>query len=198
MEINPVEINGNWAHGWALDLHTISSVPVGYNFFGHLEFDTTRSEIGEAIYQLKYRNDKSKIDPVAQAVADFIKSKHELNDVCAIIAASPSDTSRSFQPVVEIAKIVGARLNISVPEDYLQKIKQTPVLKNETDSQKRHEALEGVFKIIDARYSDKHILVFDDLFRSGETLKAICGTLSAQGKVGKISVVTATYTRSRK
>jgi hypothetical protein len=28
MEINPQKIEGNWEEGWAMDLHTVSSVPV--------------------------------------------------------------------------------------------------------------------------------------------------------------------------
>src|SRR3989338_3846751 len=107
MKIDPKEIKGNWAHGWALDIHTLSSMPIGYNEFGHLEFDTTRSEIGEAIYKLKYRDDGSQVEAIAQVVSDFIKSKQELKEICAIIATPPSDVNRPFQPVIEISKVIG-------------------------------------------------------------------------------------------
>ncbi len=198
MKIDPKSIKGNWTFGWALDVHTLSSMPIGPNEFGHMQFDNTYSEIGEAIFKLKYRNDKSQVNVIAQVVTDFIKSKSELSDLCAICFALPSDTSRAYQPVLEIAKVVGNKCGIAVPLDYLQKIKQTPMLKNEIDSQKRRDALQGAFRIVDERYAGKHILVFDDLYRSGETLKAICETLVSQGKVGKIFVITATQTRSKR
>lgn len=197
MKIDPREIKGKWAHGWALDVHTISSVPVAYAF-GHTIFDTTRSEIGGALYKLKYGNDSTQIEIIAQTVADFIQSKQELKDVHAIIAAPPSNTARPIQPVSAIAAIIGTKLSIPVPTDYLQKIKQTAVLKNMSDSQNRSAELQGAFKVVDERYNGRHVLIFDDLFRSGQTLSAICEVLISQGKVGKISVVTVTATRSRR
>ncbi|MFL5384242.1 MAG: hypothetical protein ACJ8GN_17105 [Longimicrobiaceae bacterium] len=40
------------------------------------------------------------------------------------------------------------------------------------------------------------MLVFDDLFRSGETLNEITHTLMEQGKVDRVYVLTLTRTRS--
>jgi predicted amidophosphoribosyltransferase len=42
-----------------------------------------------------------------------------------------------------------------------------------------------------------HVLLFDDLFRSGETLKAVTAALLFAGEAGNVSVVTATYTRTK-
>ena len=49
MEVNVKEIYGEWDLGYSLDKHTVSSTPVGYNEFGHMQYDTTRSEAGEAL-----------------------------------------------------------------------------------------------------------------------------------------------------
>ena len=35
MNINPKTVSGNWAHGWALDFHTIKSEHLGMDQFGH-------------------------------------------------------------------------------------------------------------------------------------------------------------------
>jgi competence protein ComFC len=43
--IQPRQIMGKWRQGFALDIHTVSSVPIGYNEFGHMQFDTKRSEL---------------------------------------------------------------------------------------------------------------------------------------------------------
>jgi len=51
------EIKGNWKKGLAFDLHTVASVYLGVDEYGHGRFDNTRSEIGELIYQLKYRSE---------------------------------------------------------------------------------------------------------------------------------------------
>jgi hypothetical protein len=62
---------GPWDAGYALHIHTLSSVFLGYNEYGQPSFDTTRSPIGELLYQLKYRNDQSAIEQLAVAVEDF-------------------------------------------------------------------------------------------------------------------------------
>lgn len=54
-----IEITGNWAKGFALGLHTLSSKYLGEDEFGHKHFDTIRTEIGELVYQLKYKKDNS-------------------------------------------------------------------------------------------------------------------------------------------
>ncbi|WAW89370.1 hypothetical protein LPY95_11410 [Xanthomonas citri pv. malvacearum] len=51
--IHPQKIEGHFRAGVALDLHTTSSTPTGYNEAGHLQFDTARPEIAELLYQLK-------------------------------------------------------------------------------------------------------------------------------------------------
>jgi len=198
MNTNPRTITGSWTHGWALDVHTIRSIPLGPDEWGHEMFDTTRSEIGEAVYKLKYKGDRTQVAPIAQTLAAFVRSKPEMADVCAILAIHPSNPALPFQPVPAIAAAVGAALGKPVPTDYLQKIKQTTPLKGMSDKQKRHEELEGAFRVTDDRFAGKHVLLVDDLFRSGETLNAVSAALLSGGKVAKISVVTATITRSRR
>ena len=57
VEVQPVPIDGPWIEGFVLDRHVISSVPIGY-LGEHMPFDTTRSALGELVYQLKYRGSK--------------------------------------------------------------------------------------------------------------------------------------------
>ena len=45
--INPRKVFGNWFEGYTLDLHTISSIFLGYDEYGHEVFDTKRSDLGE-------------------------------------------------------------------------------------------------------------------------------------------------------
>lgn len=51
VEIHPIPLYGVWDIGYALDVHTIKSIPIGEDAYGHLHFDNTRSEIGELLYQ---------------------------------------------------------------------------------------------------------------------------------------------------
>lgn len=192
MRINPRAITGQWNYGWALDLHTIESVLVDN------KIETTRSEIGEAVYNLKYRSDQTQIDPIARTMAAFIRSQAELADIKAVLAVPPSDTERAFQPVPAIAAALGAIMQLPVPMDYLMKVKPTTPLKDMSDKQKRSEELADAFGIRDRRFAGVHVLLVDDIFRSGETLNAITTTLALRGNVGQVSVITATITRSRR
>lgn len=48
------------------------------------------------------------------------------------------------------------------------------------------------------KYQNKKVLIFDDLFRSGSTLKEITKTLYNTGKVQNVYIVTLTKTRSKR
>jgi competence protein ComFC len=74
IDIHPKEIKGSWDDGYALDLHTISSTMIGYNEYGHPEFDTVRFDLGELVYRLKYKADKSVISSIVEVTADFINT----------------------------------------------------------------------------------------------------------------------------
>ena len=50
MKINPLEIAGNWDKGFVLDKHVISSTPKGENVYGHMEYETVRTELGELFF----------------------------------------------------------------------------------------------------------------------------------------------------
>jgi len=52
MEINPIQVHGAWRLGWALDVHTTFSEYLGDDQNGHPQFKTTRSPLGELLYQL--------------------------------------------------------------------------------------------------------------------------------------------------
>lgn len=198
MNIAPKALIGNWSHGWALDQHTLHSTASGFANDGHPEFGTERSEIGEALYRLKYRADMDQVGPIAHAVSDFILSRSELADIQAVLAVPPSDTQRSFQPVAMLAARIGAQLGLPAPDDYLLKVKPTMPLKSIIGKRMRRGELADAFAVVDQRFADAHVLLFDDLFRSGETLKAVTAALLFLGNVAQVSVVTTTSTRSNR
>lgn len=66
MNTNILKIDGEWKSGFVLDWHVDHSEFIGHNQFGHAEYDTVRTDVGEAVFQLKYRSDLSQIDPLAK------------------------------------------------------------------------------------------------------------------------------------
>ncbi|MEQ1418316.1 ComF family protein [Acinetobacter indicus] len=64
------------------------------------------------------------------------------------------------------------------------------------DPQEREKALSGVFSLSNPTlYKGKKVLLVDDLYRSGSTLKEITHVLYKQGQVSNVYVVTLTKTR---
>ena len=65
MKTNVRQISGPWNLGYTLDKHTINSTYTGEDIYGRATFDTTRTEVGEALYQLKYRFNHSQATVLA-------------------------------------------------------------------------------------------------------------------------------------
>ena len=196
--IAPVKISGDWFQGFALDLHTISSTLLGYDEFGHEVFDTKRSEMGELLYKLKYRQDKSVLNEILEVATNFVKGKWGIAKVLdCTVPIPPSNTARAFQPVLEIARGMSSRLGIPMYEDVLIKGKETPELKDVYEYSRRLDILENAFTVKTSLIAGKNILLFDDLYRSGATLNVATRVLYHKGKAGKIYVLVLTKTRSK-
>jgi competence protein ComFC len=102
VEINPKKIIGAWDEGYSLDQHTIESRLVGYNAYGHAEFSTKRSPLGELLFRFKYRFDRQCIDPIVETAVQFLES-WDISPAI-LIPVPASNTARRDQPVIEIAK----------------------------------------------------------------------------------------------
>lgn len=81
IKISPMQIVGEWTEGYALDIHIFKSIFLGHDEYGHPQFDNIRSEMGELVYRLKYRSDKSVIPTISETAAIFIK-KAKLESRC--------------------------------------------------------------------------------------------------------------------
>jgi predicted amidophosphoribosyltransferase len=175
-----------------LDYHTLSSEFLGYDEFGRAVFDTKRSDIGELLYRLKYRSDKTVLDWIVATALKFIASWKP--NISVIVPAPPSKT-RLFQPVMEISKTLSSQLGIPCCEDCIVKSQATPELKNIYDYNERIKLLEAAYTISKSMKGTS-ILLFDDLYRSGATLNAITETLYDKGQATHVYALALTRTRS--
>jgi len=190
-----MEIKGDWAQGYVLDEHTLSSTFLGNDQYGNPKFDTTRSPIGELLYKLKYDSDETALNPIVEVAVNFI-IENGLNMIEGIVSVPPSDTERSFQPVVEVAKNISEELGVKYYGKLLSKIKETPELKSVSDYKEREELLRDAFSINSNKVKGKDLLLLDDLYRSGATLKAVTNVLYDQGKANNVYVLVLTKTRT--
>ena len=195
METNPQKLNGHWNEGWALDLHTLYSIPIAPEW---RIYDTKRPPIAEELYLLKYRNQKHRVENIAIVAAEFLTTKKIDWSLDVIIPIPPSDMTREFQPVYEMAKSIGRLVGLPVDFNTLKKVKSTSQLKEIEDPDTRREILKDAFSINFNALSEKDVLIFDDLYRSGETLNAVCDVIMNKGKARGVYVLTITKTRSKR
>jgi len=196
--IRPTELKGNWVKGFALDVHTVSSDFLGDDQYGHPHFDTKRSPLGELLYRLKFKSDKSVLDEITTTVVDFLTTTWNITSrLQFLVPVPPSNLDRAFQPVIEIAIKMSAELGLPLSLDSLVKTSETPELKDIDDHDKRKSILEKVFKIKNICVKGNNILLFDDLYRSGATLNVATKVLYNVG-VNNVYVLTLTRTRSKR
>jgi predicted amidophosphoribosyltransferase len=192
---NPIQVEGAWRRGWALDLHTLSSVLIGYTVSGREQFDTKRSELGELVYQLKYKGQSQAADKIATAMAEFFADKPNTVSHMDIVVPVPASTPRPVQPVNSIASKLAQKLMKSFSDSAVRKTKKTPSLKSISDLEKRREALDGAFEVDASQVKGKGVLLVDDLYRSGATANAVTLALIAAGAT-RVYFLAATKTRS--
>lgn len=192
IEIHPKEIKGSWDRGYVLDVHTISSTMIGYNEFGHPEFDTVRSQLGELVYRLKYKGDRGVIANVVETIIGFVDSWGIRPDV---VVPIPPSKQRSFQPVIEIAGALAQSMKIPLNTTSLKKTKTTQQMKDVGDFSARVATLESVFTS-DRELEGRAVLLFDDLFQSGATMNVAARTLKAQGLAKAVYALALTRTRN--
>ncbi|OQW79445.1 MAG: amidophosphoribosyltransferase [Proteobacteria bacterium ST_bin14] len=195
MQIQLKQIFGNWDDGYALHKHTLNSVYLGDDANGHPQFNTTRSEPGEALYKLKYRADWSQVAPIAAAIhANLLPRFPELG----LIIPMPASNVRARQPVEEIANELSRLANIPVFANIIVKAPAPQgalQLKNLNTKAEKVAALEGRFTINPAITSEGrwNALLLDDLFDTGATMEAVCAALRAYPKIAGVFAAAVTW-----
>ncbi|HMT94311.1 ComF family protein [uncultured Thiothrix sp.] len=189
-----IELKGNWKKGFAYDVHTLDSVYMGADEQGYDHWETTRSEMGELVYQLKYQGDTS----VLAKIIDLLGIFKGLDTMQAIIPV-PASKKRKIQPVHLIATALGNKLGIPVFLDAVEQQANGQELKNITDPNERKSMLRERIKWTKKySFAGQNILLIDDLYRSGSTLKITTEVLYQQAKAKGVFVLTMTKTRKKR
>lgn len=188
-----IEINGNWHKGFSYALHTLSSDFVGYDEYGNPQFDTTYSDMGTLLHDLKYRGDQGAVSKIADLLMGA-----KIIEACDLIIPVPSSKFRRSQPVDEVALDLGRRTNTEVVIGVLEKASGKE-LKGIDDPEERMNELRKTISLNTSEdISGQSVLLFDDLYRSGATLTVCTEILYKQAKVKQVSVLTMTKTRSNR
>lgn len=196
-EINPQPLESPfWRWGYALDVHSIKSVPLAYGPSGHMTYDTTRSAVGEMLYQLKYNHDDTQVDPISDVAAGFLSRTFLRNRPIHRIVPMPPSEKRKRQPVVLIAHTLGARLNIPVLQGVILRVSNTSAAKSTDDSDQRRRDQQNAFVMASGSdVAGAVILLFDDLYQTGATAGSIARVLKEHGNAAEVCFLAVTKTR---
>ena len=162
---------------------------LGYDENGNPKFENTRSEVGELLFRLKYRDDRSALPKLAEASAAFVEKWAPGID--ALVPVTPSRV-RAFQPTLALAAAIAADLKLDLGARWIERKENVPELKNVTDHEERIRLLKGAHIVDQGSVKDRKILVFDDLFQTGATMNAVTGALYDQGGASKLFALTIT------
>jgi len=197
MQVQIQRIQGTWDDGYALHKHTLSSVFLGQDEYGHDRFDTTRSEPGEALYLLKYKGDWEQVKPLAAQLETSLWPLFP--ETIGLIVPMPASTVRARQPVVEIANELGRRTGTPVINNMIAAAPPppgSPPLKNLTSRAEKDAALQGRFSISPNAITNEgcwNALLLDDLFHTGATMDAVCKVLRTYDKIGRVYAAAITW-----
>ena len=161
-----------------LDLHSTGSEFLGYDEYGREQFDTRRTEMGELLYRLKYRNDASAVEEIGAVAEKFIRSWRITFDV--IVPAPPTRTRR-VQPLHQIADELARRFDVVVVKAVSKNAAGAAELKNLREFHERQAVLQGALTVNARAVAGKRVLLLDDLIRSGATLGAVAAALTEAG-----------------
>ena len=193
-DVNPMEITGPWRRGYVLDYHTLGSVHVGDDEFGRPIFETTRTQLGERLYRLKYKGDVSAVAEIVDAAAAFLAGWAPPIDL--LVAVPASDQRRRSQPLLALAPRLAERLGLPFAPNGVRVHSGRKPLKDVFDQDERLRLLEGAFMVSREVVEGRSVLLLDDLYRSGATLSAVTEALVGAGGAADVFALALTRTRT--
>lgn len=156
----PQPLYGPWQLGLALDLHTVSSEFIGYDEYGHPQYDTKRTEVGEALYRLKYSQEAAPADSLAETAVVALSRRGARVD---LVVPVPATRARAIQPVAEVGRRIATLLAVPFADTAVARTQQLPQLKDIADFGERQRLLSGAHVVDAAAVQGKSVLLFDDL-----------------------------------
>lgn len=183
----PIELKGIWDEGYALSLHSLSSIPIYDDFGDIIDFITTRTHLGEMLYRFKYKNAEELADEIAKIASNFIVNKWG-NNIDFLIPAPPSKKFRKYQPVFLLTEKIANLLNISYDLNFF--------FNDSSEERKNNNNVLKIIKVGNLEKKDTNVLFMDDLYGEGKTLTEMTKLIKTDPNIKKVFVLTITKKRT--
>lgn len=193
MDLTPIPLNGNWDEGYALDLHTLSSEYLGDDAYGHPHFDTKYTVLGDLVKRFKYRGEHDLLLEIMSIVSPFLQEWQIKDKINVVLPVPPSNLNRSYQPVFELAKAIAGEVGAYFNKDVLVKNTREQAKSMEADK----KDLTGCITTNCYGVEPLSLLLVDDLYQTGSTLRECTRILRQDPNVQHVYVLTMTKTRSK-
>ena len=180
-------IYGSWEEGIVIDNHMLKSVFMGYDNNEREVFENTRTEIGELVYQYKYRKKKKYVNAIMKLIEGVLDAWNIKEKVDIVIPVPPSNKNREYQPVFEIGNEISKYIGKQCRIDVLDKISKVQA----KDGHNIHGHI--ISKCQNERLGN--VLVVDDLYSTGATLNEVCKVLRRDNNVNRIYCLVLTKTK---
>jgi len=180
LKVSLRQIRGLWDEGWVLDKHSVSSV---YRGPGPHDFDTIRTEVGEATFQLKYRQVWRRQSLCSgyrrQHLPEALSGRFNCSYACIVSKSTPACHRGSER----------AWSNVKIPvfSNVLIKAKDGKSLKDLSSKDEKIDAIGDSFSVNDgiSNIGKWNILVVDDLFHTGASMETACKVLRTYPKIAE-------------
>ncbi len=138
--------------------------------------------IRQAIHQLKYRNLRALVLPLARLLNDYLTTNPVAGEVLVPVPLHPKQLrERGYNQSSLLAHELGKLINLPVVDDCLIRQRHAPPQTKTSTMAERRSNVANTFSCRDHRLRDKQALLIDDVSTSGATLDACASALKQAG-----------------
>ena len=135
-----------------------------------------------AIHQLKYRNLRALVEPLAELLNDYLVANSIPGEVLVPVPLHRKRLrERGYNQSRLLAEELGKLNNLPVVDDCLIRQRYAPPQARTSNVEERRGNVEYAFACRDRRLQGKQVLLIDDVSTSGATLDACATALKAGG-----------------
>jgi predicted amidophosphoribosyltransferase len=169
-----IMLEDRWYSGWAIDSHTASRRLKSGNS------ERVRSDLADAWYRYRYEGETALFDSIAGTIARYVRAYFAEENIrldC-MLMLPPNADRPEYRRVIELSAAVSRALNIPSSQAAIMRTSNGSIA---FPSPSASRLITG-----------NTVLVIDDIFRSGRTLKQCCQLLMEEGKAAGVQVLVGT------